>query len=200
MVAYVNKGEGVVVLTNGAGKRLADEVVRAVATDYGWTELASKPVIEAALPIATLEALAGPYEGGGLSVYLDLREGHLFAQTGGPEPERLIAISPIRFKTSVSGIVVDFDRNADGKVTGFRIVEGGPPINLLKVAPKVVDPLSVPLFLRGSMNSWNTSSPLRKLADGSFAADLALSAGEHQRRSARKTGLSPIMASCSRRS
>ena len=84
MVAYVDKGEGVVVLTNGAGKRLADEIVRAVATDYGWTELASKPVIEAALPAATLAALAGPYEGGGLSVYLDFRERHLFAQTGGP--------------------------------------------------------------------------------------------------------------------
>ena len=180
MVAYVDKGEGVVVLTNGAGKRLADEIVRAVATDYGWTELASKPVIEVVLPAATLAGLAGPYEGGGLSVYLDLREGHLFAQTGGPEPERLIAISSDRFKTSVSGIVVAFDRDADGRPTGFRIVEGGPPITLARVAPKVVDPLSVPLFVRGSMNGWGTSAPLRKLPDGSLTADLGLSAGEHQ--------------------
>jgi hypothetical protein len=180
MVAYVDKGEGVVVLTNGAGKRLADEIVRAVATDYGWKELASEPVVEAALPIATLAALSGPYEGGGLSVYLDLREGHLFAQTGGPEPERLIAISPTRFKTSVSGIVVEFDWNADGKPEGFRIVEGGPPATLLRVSSKIVDPLSVPLFIRGSMNSWGTSAPLTKLADGSLTADLTLSAGEHQ--------------------
>jgi CubicO group peptidase (beta-lactamase class C family) len=180
MVAYVDKGEGVVVLTNGAGKRLADEIVRAVATDYGWTELASKPVIEAALPVATLAGLAGPYEGGGLSVYLDFRDGHLFAQTGGPEPERLIAISSKRFKTSASGMVVEFDINADGKPTGFRIVEGGPPLTLARVLPKVIDPLSVPLFIRGSMNRWGTSTPLRKMADGSLTADLALSAGEHQ--------------------
>ena len=112
MVAYVEKGEGVVVLTNGAGKRLADEIVRAVATDYGWTELASKPVIEVSVPALALAALAGPYEGGGLSVYLDFRDNHLFAQTGGPQPERLIAISPDRFKTSASGIVVEFDRTA----------------------------------------------------------------------------------------
>jgi CubicO group peptidase (beta-lactamase class C family) len=180
MVAYVEKGEGVVVLTNGAGKRLADEIVRAVATDYGWTELASRPVIEASLPAATLSGLAGSYEGGGLSVYLDLREGRLFAQTGGPEPERLIAFSSDRFKTSASGIVVEFDRDADGKVSGFRIVEGGPPITLARVATKVVDPLSVPLFVRGSMNGWGTSAPLTKGADGSLTADLTLSAGEHQ--------------------
>jgi hypothetical protein len=180
MVAYVEKGEGVIVLTNGAGKRLADEIVRAVATDYGWTELAGKPIIEATLPSATLARLAGHYEGGGLSVYLDLREGHLFAQTGGPEPERLIAISPTRFKTSVSGIVVDFDRAADGGASGFRIVEGGPPINLLRLAPPTIDPLSVPLFIRGSMNSWGTSAPLQKSADGSLTADVTLTAGEHQ--------------------
>lgn len=180
MVAYVDKGEGVVVLTNGAGKRLADEIVRAVATDYGWTELASKPVIEAAVSAATLAALAGPYEGSGLSVFLDLREGRLFAQTGGPEPERLIAISSDRFKTSASGIVVEFDRDAAGKPTGFRIVEGGPAIGLSRVSSKVVDPLSVPLFVRGSMNGWSTSAPLRKMADGTLTADLDLGAGEHQ--------------------
>lgn len=180
MVAYVEKGEGVIVLTNGAGKRLADEIVRAVATNYGWSELASKPVIEAALPMPVLAALAGPYEGGGLSVNLDLRDGHLFAQTGGPEPERLIAISSNRFRTSVSGIMVEFDRDSGGKGTAFRIVEGGPPVTLERVSNKLVDPLSVPLFVRGSMNGWSTSAPFTKTPDGSFTADLALAAGEHQ--------------------
>jgi CubicO group peptidase (beta-lactamase class C family) len=180
MVAYVHQGKGIVVLTNGAGKRLADEIVRAVATDYGWTELASKPVIEATLPTAALAALAGPYEGGGLSVFLDLRDGHLFAQTGGPEPERLVAISSERFKTSASGIVVEFVRDAGGKATGFRIVEGGPPITLTKVTAMAVDPLSVPLFVRGSMNGWSIAAPLRKSPDGSLFADLLLSTGEHQ--------------------
>lgn len=180
MIAYAEKGEGVVVLTNGAGKRLADEIVRAVATDYGWTELASKPVIEAAVPTSALVALAGPYEGGGLSVYLDFREGHLFAQTGGPQPERLIAISATRFKTSASGIVVEFDHDAAGKATAFRIVDGGPPITLDRVSRMVVDPLSVPLFVRGSMNGWGTSAPLTKSPDGSLTVDLALTAGEHQ--------------------
>jgi CubicO group peptidase (beta-lactamase class C family) len=180
MVAYVGKGDGVIVLTNGAGKRLADEIVRAVATDYGWAELASKPTIEVALPSAALAAMAGRYEGGGLSVYLDLREGHLFAQTGGPEPERLIALSPTRFKTSVSGIVIEFDKASNGSPTGFRITEGGPPIRLLKVAAAASDPFELPLFVRGSMNQWGTTTPLLKSVDGSLTAELSLGAGEHQ--------------------
>ncbi|QSX78065.1 serine hydrolase [Agrilutibacter solisilvae] len=180
MVAYVEKGEGVVVLTNGAGKRLADEIVRAVATDYGWTELASKPTIEAHLPTAALAALAGRYEGGGLSVYLDLRDSRLYANTGGPEPERLIALSADRFRTSASGIVVEFDRAPDGSPLGFRIVEGGPPISLARSAAPTSDPLAQPLFIRGSMNDWGTSAPLIKTADGQLMADLSLGAGEHQ--------------------
>lgn len=180
MVAYVEKGEGVVVLTNGPGKRLADEIVRAVAADYGWTELSSRPTVQARLPEAALQALVGRYEGGGLSVYLDLRGGSLFAQTGGPEPERLIALSADRFRTSVSGIVVVFDRSPEGAPGGFRIVEGGPPISLARTVGSSTDQRTVPLFVRGSMNDWGTSAPLRPTADGSVEADLPLDAGEHQ--------------------
>jgi CubicO group peptidase (beta-lactamase class C family) len=180
MVAYVEKGEGVVVLTNGAGKRLADEIVRAIATDYGWSELSSKPTIEAKLPREALEALVGRYEGGGLSVYLDLRGGSLFAQTGGPEPERLIALAKDRFTTSVSGIVVEFDTGPDGSPCAFRIVEGGPPITLARSALPLADPLKVPLFIRGSMNNWGTSAPLRPSVEGSMVADIRLDSGDHQ--------------------
>lgn len=180
MVAYAGKGEGVVVLTNAAGKRLADEIVRAIAADYGWAELASRPTVEVRLPREALAALVGRYEGGGLSVYLDLRDGHLFAQSGGPEPERLIALSADRFRTSVSGIVVDIDRTAEGAPAGFRIVEGGPPTALARAEAPAVDLSKLPLFVRGSMNSWGTSAPLRASGDGGMTADPPLEAGEHQ--------------------
>jgi CubicO group peptidase (beta-lactamase class C family) len=42
MIAYRGKGEGIVVMTNGGdGRRLTADVVRAVATDYGWPEIAA---------------------------------------------------------------------------------------------------------------------------------------------------------------
>lgn len=180
MIAYVGKGDGVIVMTNGRGKRLADEIVRAVATSYGWTELASKPIVEAQLSMETLAGLAGRYEGGGLSVHLDLRDGHLFAQTGGPYPERLFALTPRRFKTDGTGMVVEFENAPDGTVSGFRIVEGGPPITFARAAASVSDPFDTALFLRGSMNAWSTSTPLTKTSDGTLTAEIALAAGDYQ--------------------
>lgn len=181
MVAYVEKGEGVIVLTNGdQGKRLADEIVRAVAADYGWLDLASKPLIEASLPRDALTRLVGRYEGGGMSVYLDLRDGHLFAQTGGPKPERLVALSPTRFKTEVSGIVVEFLGSSGVDPSGFRIVEGGPEVTLKRATAIASDPFRTPLFLRGSMNGWGTSAPLMPAPDGSLTAEVQLTPGDYQ--------------------
>jgi hypothetical protein len=181
MVAYVEKGEGVIVLTNGdQGKRLADEIVRAVAADYGWPDLASKPLIEASLTRDALASLEGRYDGGGLSVYLDLRDDHLFAQTGGPRPERLVALSPTRFKTEVSGIVVEFLEGPNAEPSGFRIVEGGPDVLLKRASAVASDPFRTPLYLRGSMNDWGTSIPLLPSSDGSLTAEVALMPGDYQ--------------------
>lgn len=181
MVAYVQKGDGVVVMTNGAGgKRLADEIVRAVTSDYGWNGLVDKPVVEARLSQDALARLAGRYEGKGASVYLDIRDGHLFVQSGGPTPEPLIALTPVRFKTEYSGIVVDFQTGPDGKASGFRILEGWTPMTFVHTTDGAADPVSLPLFLRGSMNGWNASAPLAKVADGGLAVELPLAAGDYQ--------------------
>ena len=181
MLAYAEKGEGVVVLTNGdQGKRLADEIVRAVATHYGWSELASAPIVEAALPPEALSRLVGRYEGGGLSVFLDLREGRLYAQTGGPNPERLVALSPSRFRTEVSGILVEFDQGADGAIRGFRILEGAPPLTLARIEAAETLAQGAPLFLRGSMNDWLTSIPLVPGEGGILAAEVPLEPGDYQ--------------------
>jgi CubicO group peptidase (beta-lactamase class C family) len=134
MVAYVRKGEGVVVMTNGGGRRLADEIIRSVATDYGWAELASKRVDETALSAEALARFAGRYQAGGISVDLTIKDGHLIGQTDGPQPERLIALTPERFETDVSGIVVEFQKGQDGSITGFRIVENGPPMSFTRAA------------------------------------------------------------------
>lgn len=177
MVAYVARGEGVVVLTNGdGGKRLADEIVRAVATDYGWAELVSATVVEQALSRDELAALAGLYEGGGLSVFLDARADGLFAQTGGPRPERLVPVAPLRFRTDASGILIEFapDRRS------FRIVEGGPPMTLTRAAASNAARSAAPLFLRGSMNGWSTTAPLARAVDGSLSVELELAAGNYQ--------------------
>ncbi|MBO9624053.1 MAG: beta-lactamase family protein [Sphingomonas sp.] len=141
MAAYVDKGEGVVVLTNGGqGRRLIDEIVRAIATDYGWSDLAAPAVEELRLTRAQLAPAAGRFEGGGLSVVIEVRPDGLFAGTGLPSPERLAALSPTRFRTEVRGIVVEFAPD----YSSFDIVEGGPPIKLVRSVPVAPAPRGVP--------------------------------------------------------
>jgi CubicO group peptidase (beta-lactamase class C family) len=177
MLAYVDKGEGVVVLTNGdQGKRLADEIVRAIATDYDWTELAAAPVVQAELSRDTVAKIAGLFEGGGLSVFLDARADGLFAQTGGPRPERLVALSPTRLRTDASGILIEFAPD----YASFRIIDGGPPITLLRSTAAASAMGEVTIFVRGSMNDWSTIAPLTRQADGSYNTHIELAPGDYQ--------------------
>ncbi|WP_169804899.1 serine hydrolase domain-containing protein [Sphingomonas asaccharolytica] len=129
MIAYVGKGEGIVALTNGGqGRRLMDEVVRAVATDYGWTDIAAPATGEKMLSLAELSKAAGYFEGTGLSVVLEARPEGLFAYTGGPTPERLIALSSTRFLSTAIGATIEFAPD----YSSFTIVEGGPPMKLVR--------------------------------------------------------------------
>jgi hypothetical protein len=108
-----------------------DEVVRAIATDYGWKDIAPPAVQEKALTRAELAKVAGRFEGGGLSVVFEARPDGLFADTGGPSPERLMALSATRFLSDARGIVVQFAPD----YSSFDIVEGGPPIKFLRARP-----------------------------------------------------------------
>jgi CubicO group peptidase (beta-lactamase class C family) len=134
MVAQVEGGNGVVVMTNGVnGKHLADEVVRAVCADYGWNGLIDKPIVEANVPPEALAALAGRYETNGGEVNLEIRDAHLFVQSGGPMQEPLVALTAQRFKGRYSGIVVEFEREPSGK-GGFKVIEGFPPTSFVRAA------------------------------------------------------------------
>ncbi|MCD2515379.1 serine hydrolase [Massilia sp. G4R7] len=63
MYAYVAKGDGVIVMTNGdAGGELAQSVVRSVASEYRWPTYQPKLRKAITLPAATRAKLAGRYE------------------------------------------------------------------------------------------------------------------------------------------
>ena len=63
LVAYVQRGDGVVVMTNGdAGAELAQGLIRAVAAEYRWPTYQTMMRKAIALPAATRARLAGRYE------------------------------------------------------------------------------------------------------------------------------------------
>jgi len=179
MTAFVTRGEGVVVLTNAdRGKQLADELVRAVANAYGWTGLASREVAEVEVPIKVLQRYPGFYSTGPLQVWIDARDRDLYARIGGATGEKLLALSPTRFIAEASGAVAEFESDANGSITGLRIVEGGPQVTLARTAAPAAQLGATPLFLRGSMNDWSTQHALTPVSDGVFAIEMPLVPGD----------------------
>jgi hypothetical protein len=61
-------------------------------------------------------------------VRLEARPDGLFADAGAPSPERLMALSPTRFFSNALGVVIAFDAD----YASFTIVEGGPPMRLVR--------------------------------------------------------------------
>ncbi|MFS2109444.1 serine hydrolase domain-containing protein [Sphingomonas sp. Sphisp140] len=134
MAAYVDKGEGIVILTNGGdGRRLINEVVRAVAADYGWPDIATAATEEKALSLAQLSKAAGRFKGAGLDIDLEVRPEGLFARfVDAPTSaaEHLIALSPTRFRSESLGITVEFAPD----FSSFTFIDGGPPMKVVRSA------------------------------------------------------------------
>ncbi len=132
MAAYVGKGDGVIVLTNGGdGRRLINEVVRAVAADYGWPDIAVPATEAKTLPLAQLSRAAGRFEGSGLNIDIDARPEGLFAKfVGAPASaaERLVALSPTRFRSEALGITVEFAPD----FSSFTFIDGAPPMRVVR--------------------------------------------------------------------
>lgn len=181
MTMYLDSGDGVVVLTNGdGGRQLAGEVVRALANEYGWPGLRSRKVAEVEVPAALLARYAGFYSAGPIEVWIEARDGRLYARIAGNAGDPLLALSPTRFMSAVGGTVAEFDTAADGVVSGLRIVEGGPPATLARSAPPKIALGAESMFLRGSMNDWSTQQRFEQISPGSYRVAIALSAGDYQ--------------------
>jgi CubicO group peptidase (beta-lactamase class C family) len=181
MTAYVGAGEGIVVLTNaGGGKRLADEIVRAVAHEYGWPEIAPREVVAIDVPAENLEALAGYYETPGLIVWIERAGEQLTARVGGVDAEPLLALSPTRFIASERDTVIEFGENPVGGAKGFQIVSGGPPVFLERKTPPESKIGDTHVFLRGSMNEWSTEDELVRVDDDRLRIEKLLSPGAYE--------------------
>ena len=133
MIAYVGKGDGIVAMTNGGqGRRLMDEVVRSIATDYGWPDIAAPAAEEKTLSPAELARAAGRFEGGGLNVVIEARPDGLYANAGAPVSERLVTISATRFRSESMGVSIEYAPD----FSSFTIIEGGPPMKLVRIPAK----------------------------------------------------------------
>lgn len=124
LVAFAETGQGAVVMTNGdAGSRLGDELLRAIAKEYGW--VARQAVLREPVKVdPTIYAeYAGEYEFRPGQTRPILHEnGKLFIAPAPNVKFELFPESPTRFFIeSDANVWHQFNRNAEGKVSELVI-------------------------------------------------------------------------------
>ncbi|MGA7156344.1 MAG: serine hydrolase [Acidobacteriaceae bacterium] len=125
--AYEKDGEGAVVMTNAqGGSRIADEVLRSVAAEYGWPDWKPLERTVVAVDPKILAEYVGTY---GLAPNFDLvvtvKDGHLMAQGTGQRALELLPESATKFFTLQMNAEVEFFPDAQGKVTYLVLHQGG---------------------------------------------------------------------------
>jgi CubicO group peptidase (beta-lactamase class C family) len=123
LFAYANRGDGAIVMTNGAnGSALAYAVLRAIAFEYGWPSQQTVMRTAVPLPEAAQEKLAGHYDAPGLGSFrIARRDGQLMVSVRGDSFEPLYAASP----TVLFVLSRAMELRLDGEgATGGRVVGG----------------------------------------------------------------------------
>ncbi len=114
--AYRDSGEGAMVMTNGDnGGALANEILRAIAAEYGWVDFRTKERTVVTLDPAVLQAYVGDYQfPGGPTVNVRLKEGRLIAGVGGDNVDLVADSADSFFDMDGTAPDVKFVKQADG--------------------------------------------------------------------------------------
>ena len=124
LVAFAETGQGAVVMTNGdQGSRLADELLRAIAKEYGWAARQASEREAVKVDPAIYAEYAGEYEfRPGQTRKIVQENGKLFIV---PNPNVRFELFPATatryFIESDANVWHQFNRNAEGKVSELVI-------------------------------------------------------------------------------
>jgi CubicO group peptidase (beta-lactamase class C family) len=182
LVAYVGDGRGIVVMTNGdSGSRLIEEIERAAAFAYEWKELA--PTVHALVTLkpTALDAFVGEYEGdGGMAISILRDRGQLFGRAAGMGWDKLHATGATQFITEGSQLTVEFSTDANGKSNALSLITHEGTTRAARRDGKAFQFATVPIFLRGSMNNWNTGSAMQPQGSTVYTTEIELDRGDYE--------------------
>lgn len=127
LIGFPQAGQGAAIMVNGdAGYPLIQELLRAVALEYGWPERFHDMVVPARLGEAQLTPRAGIWRWGdseGERVVFTVAEGSLSAQRGRDPAMRLVPLDAGNFMAPETGIRFGFEGD-----TLLIHLPNGPPI------------------------------------------------------------------------
>ncbi|MHB8215631.1 MAG: serine hydrolase [Candidatus Sulfotelmatobacter sp.] len=135
--AYTEEpSQGVVVMSNAPqGAMLDDEILRAVANEYGWPDFHPQEHTLAAVAPAKLASYTGVYELGGIKHTVRLDGNKLYIEAGplGREPQQLLPESDTQFFILSDQLAFSFEKDEKGATKKMVIRVN----NLALVAKKV---------------------------------------------------------------
>jgi CubicO group peptidase (beta-lactamase class C family) len=135
MVAYTRRGQGAVVMTNGAnGSRLIGEIVRSIAAEYGWPGYLPPERDVVAVAATLLDEYVGVYRMADGTEITVSREGDALYGLAGRDPRsRLWPTTDSTFIVESQNVVLRFERDASRQVTGFVLLRPGPESRATRV-------------------------------------------------------------------
>jgi len=118
MFAYLDTGEGAVVMTNGDnGGQLVNEILGAIAVEYGWADYLPQEKAVVEVDPATLQSYVGDYEfPGGPVVRIRLKDGHLTSGIGGGNVVMLAEAPDSFFDMDGNVPPTKFVKKSDGSI------------------------------------------------------------------------------------
>ncbi len=127
LTAFKDEASGVAIMTNSdRGGAILQEVVRAVARDYGWAGIAPLERTLGTADPATYKDFAGRYDSDPIAAgHPDDRNGRQQAiPRYRPRPRRAAAESATTFFATDRDMRIEFVRDVTGKVTAARVWQG----------------------------------------------------------------------------
>lgn len=126
MVAYPARGEGAVVMTNGAsGAVLARELVRGIAAAYGWPDFGSRVRASVPLEASSFGHFVGTYAFRDQRFTVRAANGRLTIASPGEAPERLYAASVNELFVLSQDVSFVFDGDPAQPCRSGRLLFGG---------------------------------------------------------------------------
>ena len=125
MLAYMNSGRGVVVMTNGEnGVELIAEIMRSVAAEYGWPDFHPRERVIAKVDPAIYDAYAGEYEIAPGFILFVSRDGDKLFSRALPVPTPQSMINQPKSEMFPESDTTFFVKDADAKFTFVRNDKG----------------------------------------------------------------------------
>jgi len=125
MIAFADKGQGAAVMTNAdRGGELADEILRSIASVYGWSDYQSKEVAVIEIDPAKLEPYIGDFRldsQPNMPILVSIEEGRLCVKSMATGKMSLLPMSETEFVYLEGGIFFTFVRGADKSINQIKV-------------------------------------------------------------------------------